>query len=72
MKKSRYVQCQDGEAMQLGKRRACIIECCDCALVHLLRFRITRDGKLTMRAWRLKRQTGQRRRYRKVGPHGTA
>jgi hypothetical protein len=65
---SRYVQKRDGDVISLGHGRRTLIECCDCGLVHLLRFKLTGGKQLSFQAWRLNRETAQRRRYRGVGP----
>lgn len=31
------------------------IKCCDCALEHNIQFKITKDGSLRFRAWRIAR-----------------
>jgi hypothetical protein len=50
----RFVPRQDGDRINLGKARSHLIKCCDCGLVHLLRFRVTAAGLLSFRAFRQK------------------
>lgn len=59
-----YPPIQPGEAVRIPWRREDYkMQCCDCGLVHRLRFSVTR-GTLTMRAWRDNRATAQVRRWR--------
>lgn len=58
-----YPQLKDGQWQRITNQRH-LIECCDCGLVHLLRFR-GRNGKLEFSATRDNRKTGQVRRRRK-------
>lgn len=61
-RKRLYPDVKAGEWVQpraSGYRMAC----CDCCLVHLLRFRI-RGGKVQMQAFRDNRSTAQLRRWR--------
>lgn len=55
-----YRQLADGEWQTMSSRRH-KIACCDCGLVHLLEFRVSR-GKIKFRAWRDNRATANRRR----------
>lgn len=64
---SRYTQKYDGDVIvpqRVGRKLwAHKIECCDCGLVHRLRFTIV-DGKPAFAAWRDNRATVQRRKSR--------
>lgn len=55
-----YTQRLNGEKVPI-KRRTHVIRCCDCGLVHILRFYI-RGGGLSFRAWRDERRTAASRR----------
>lgn len=60
---SRYIQRYDGDKIPV-KKRGHLIRCCDCGLVHLLKFQI--DGStITMRPYRLPKQTAASRRGKK-------
>lgn len=63
MRARKYVQRADGEWFDTERLHK--IACCDCGLVHLLRFRI-RKGKIEMQATIDKRATAQRRRRMQV------
>ena len=66
MRAKRYVQVYDGDVVEVVGRIH-KIACCDCGLVHLLRFRL-KGSVITFRAYRDNRATAQRRRkgsYRK-------
>jgi hypothetical protein len=39
--------------------------CCDCSLVHRMRFRISKTGEIVLQMWRDKRATAALRRGRK-------
>jgi hypothetical protein len=60
---SQYVPRRDGEPILLGLRRQHLIACCDCGLVHKFKFKIEGGKRLSLRAWRLNRNTAQRRRW---------
>ena len=57
---SRYTQRTDGEWIQIDMEGH-KIRCCDCGLVHTLKFRMV-DGKLQFQAVRNQRSTSQSRR----------
>ncbi len=58
----KYPVVQDGEAMEVNWRTHDFkMECCDCGLVHRLRFSVVKN-KLRIRVWRDNRATGQARR----------
>jgi phenylalanyl-tRNA synthetase alpha subunit len=58
----RYPFIQPGERVQIKWRKEDFkLACCDCGLVHKLRFTI-KGGVLTIRGWRDNRATGQLRR----------
>jgi hypothetical protein len=59
---AKYVQRSDGDVIDLGRARQHLIACCDCGLVHLLKFKIRGGNKLSFQAWRRNRNTAQRRR----------
>ena len=59
--KHRHVQ--NGELIVMPTRTH-KFQCCDCGLVHVIRFR-AKGSKLTFRAWRDERATAQVRRWKK-------
>jgi hypothetical protein len=62
----RYPDVAPGQPRVLAWRRQdLLMACCDCGLVHRLRFTVA-GGRLTIRAWRDNRRTGQVRRWRRV------
>lgn len=62
----RYPDIAIGQAVHVPWRRMdLLMACCDCGLVHRLRFRVKR-GTLEIRAWRDNRRTGQVRRWRRA------
>ena len=60
MPAARYVQRQDGEWFGVN-RRGHLIACCDCGLVHFVRFRLV-GGRLQMQAHRDDKRSESRRR----------
>lgn len=48
------------------RRPLWLMACCDCGLVHRVKFRIVK-GKIEMQVFRDNRRTGQRRRHKVVG-----
>lgn len=66
MSQGLYPKKRPGEPIYIPwRRRDYKMACCDCLLVHRLRFSVQRD-MLVMRAWRDNRATSQLRRYRKA------
>jgi uncharacterized Zn finger protein len=62
-KKDTYYAGKDGEWLGVLKSRGYMyVACCDCGLVHKMRFRV-RDGQVQLMADRDERRTGQRRRH---------
>jgi len=60
--KTEYILRADGQEFEVNRKH--YIKCCDCGLVHLLRFRI-KKGRLFITAFRDNRKTGQARRWLK-------
>lgn len=60
----KYNNMKDGEWSKVIGRKHKIL-CCDCGLVHLLKFRI-KKGKVEFQAFRDNRATGQARRHRNI------
>lgn len=61
---TKYTQVYDGDTIEvIGRHHK--ISCCDCGLVHLLKFRM-RGSVITFKAFRDNRATAQRRRKRKA------
>lgn len=58
---SAYRTRQDGEPMKMRLNVEHHIACCDCGLVHRFEYRV-RGKDLEVRAWRLNRETANRRR----------
>jgi len=68
MSKKLYPKVHAGEKVLVKWRREDYkMACCDCGLVHRLRFNV-KGGTLVMRAWRENRATGQIRRRMKNNP----
>ena len=66
MARGLYPDYAAGEEVVIDWRREDFcFACCDCCLVHRLRFTV-RGGKLIMQVWRENRATGQLRRRRGV------
>ena len=59
---AQYKQVSDGERVDCGHNRTHRIRCCDCGLVHVYRFEITKTGRMRFRAWRDNRATANTRR----------
>lgn len=57
----KYTQRFDGEWFR-PKKTGHLLSCCDCKLVHLIQFKLTRQGAVLMRAYRDERRTAARRR----------
>lgn len=60
----KYTDKKDGEWSKVIGRKH-LLMCCDCGLVHLLKFRI-RKGKIEFQGFRDNRATGQARRHRRI------
>lgn len=63
-----YQQLHDGERASWPIRERHKFACCDCGLVHLLKFSV-KGSMLTMRAYRDNRATAQIRRHRTKRGH---
>jgi len=63
LRAKKYVQTRDGDKIVVGEGRSRLhkIACCDCGLVHVLKFKLE-GSVITFRAYRDNRATGQRRR----------
>ena len=57
----RYKQLADGQLADFGRRRTQRIRCCDCGLVHIFRFYVSKTGRIRVRAWRDNRATAATR-----------
>lgn len=66
--RSGYIQRRDGEWFDTEREHK--LACCDCGLIHLLKFRV-RKGKIQMQATRDNRATAQRRRGMKKAENDT-
>lgn len=64
-----YTQRSDGDLIRVTNRTH-IIRCCDCGLVHLLKFKAG-AGKLFFRAWRDDRATAASRRSKRYDQKAT-
>lgn len=68
-KRRRYVKIADGQRRLLdGVRRRTFVHkvmCCDCGLVHVIRYRIKSESLMEITAWRDNRATAARRTHRK-------
>jgi len=61
-RRERYHKLEDGEWLA-PRKRAFREQCCDCALVHVVDFRINATGQIEFRARRDDRATAAARRY---------
>lgn len=55
-----YYKVSDGEKMKVGRNGLVRMKCCDCSLIHLLRFTII-DNKVVIEAWRDEKATRKAR-----------
>jgi hypothetical protein len=64
--KGKYTTRKDGEWFDTtgGLHK---LACCHCGLIHLVRLRVTEDGRIEMQLTIDKRATAQRRRHMKLG-----
>ncbi len=62
-KRSAYYQVTDGEWIRV-KKRGYKEQCCDCALIHKMNFRITADGEIEIQTFRDDRATAAARRHK--------
>jgi hypothetical protein len=60
-----FLQVHAGDWHELPRRKNIRFRCCDCDLVHVFDFTVSKKGRISFRAFRDNRQTGQFRRYRK-------
>lgn len=56
----KFKKLEDGELSAASRRRKDgtylhKIKCCDCGLVHLVQYELTKAGSLRFRAWRMKK-----------------
>jgi hypothetical protein len=66
MARSLYPDVETGQAVDLDwRKKDYCMACCDCNLVHRLRFTVV-GNKLRIRGWRDNRRTSALRRYRKI------
>jgi len=64
----KYVKIEDGQRRLLdGARRKFVhkVMCCDCGLVHVVRYRVRSANLMEITAWRDNRATAARRTHRK-------
>ena len=62
----RYKQLADGQLADFGHRRTQRIRCCDCGLVHIFRFQVSKAGRIQFRAWRDIRATARARKRKRI------
>ena len=55
----------DGDSFEMEDGEILYLECCECSLVHKIKFSI-KGNKATLTPTRDNRRTGQRRRYNKI------
>lgn len=62
---SDYHQLEDGEPLVFNPQKMSLkMACCDCGLVHTVEIKVAHRQKVTRRAWRANRATGQKRRQK--------
>lgn len=63
--KRKYFQVIDGEEILIDTAVPQYEQCCDCALVHKLKYKVI-DGKtISVRVWRIDRETNRLRKQQK-------
>jgi len=64
-RRDKYEQAIDGEWFGPIRKRRMREQCCDCALVHIVDYKLTPDNELYFRARRDERATAAARRAKK-------
>ncbi|KKK89007.1 hypothetical protein LCGC14_2737420 [marine sediment metagenome] len=65
--KCHYPLIESGEAFILNPQKEAMgLACCDCGLVHRVEIRVAHRQKVTLRFYRLARETAQHRRQKRA------
>ena len=65
-KRRKYYQIIDGEEILIDTRDIQYEQCCDCALVHKLRYKVIDAKTISVKVWRIDRETNRLRKQHKV------